>query len=268
MRGSTHTFAMASAAGLAFVAILALAAFSAGPGNTVFAQDSPSLGIDTDPTGNTATSLGSRQVCIAVDSGDSFDIDITVENVSELSAWEAYMGYDAAIVQIVDRDVQMFLTSAPSSNSFDMSESVPDSSEPYRIGAANLSDPLESVSGSGVLARLTLQAVGGGVTDLTVGSQPTDAGRPIGPTLTDVNGNQIADSDGDSMFDAPILDAIIAVDESCDSSEGVATAVLGGDDGGVAWWILLAAAVGLVATASIGGAAFITLRRTGSKPAS
>ena len=268
MRGSTHIFAMASAAGLVIVAILALAAFSAGSVHTVLAQDSPSLGIDADPTGNTATLLDSRQVCIAVDSGDSFDIDITVENVSDLSAWEVYLGYDASVIQVVDRDVQMFLTSAPGSNAFDLSESVPDNNDPFRIGAANISDPPEGVSGSGVLARLTLQAVGGGVTDLTVGPQPTDAGRPIGPTLTDVNGNQIADSDGDSMFDAPILDAIIAVDESCDTSGGVATAVLGGDDGGVAWWIFLAAAVGLVATAGIGGVAFITLRKVGSKPAS
>lgn len=258
---------MASAAGLVIVALFALATFSAGSSNTAFAQDSPALGIDVDPSGNSATLLGTRQVCLAVESGDSFDIDVTVENISDLSAWEAYLGYDASVIQVVDRDVQMFLTSAPGSNAFDLSESVPDNSDPYRIGAANISDPPEGVSGSGVLARLTIQAVGGGVTDLTVGPQPTDADRPIGPTLTDVNGNQIADSDGDSMFDAPILDAVIAVDESCDSTSGVATAVLSGDDGGVAWWIFLAAALGLVATAGIGGVAFITLRKTGSKPA-
>ena len=258
---------MASAAGLVLVAILALATFSAGSVHTALAQDSPSLGIDVDPTGNSATLLGSRQVCLEVASGDSFDIDVTVENISDLSAWEVYLGYDASVIQVVDRDVQMFLTSAPGGNAFDLSESVPDNNDPFRIGAANIADPPEGVSGSGVLARLTLRAVGSGVTDLTVGPQPTDAGLPIGPTLTDVNAKQIGDSDGDSLFDSPILDAVIAVDESCDTGGGAAIAVLGGDDGGVAWWIFLAAAVGLVATAGMGGIAFITLRKAGSKPA-
>ena len=258
---------MASTAGLVFAVIIALALFTVGPAHTALAQDSPSLGIDVDPTGNSSTLLGTRQVCLEVTSGASFDIDITVENVAELSAWEAYLGFDGSVIQIVDRDVQLFLTSAPGSNAFDLSESVPDNKSPFRIGAANITDPPEGVTGSGVLARLTVEAIGTGTTDLTVGPQPTDAGFPIGPTLTDVDGNQIADSDGDSMFDAPILDAVIAVDESCDSSGGVATAVLSGDDGGVAWWIFLAAAVGLVASASIGGVAFITLRKAGAKTA-
>ncbi len=258
---------MASAAGLVLAVLIGLSLSTAGSTHTALAQDSPSLGIDVDPTGNSATLLGDRQVCLEVTSGASFDIDVTVENVTELSAWEIYLGYDASVIQIVDRDVQMFLTSAPGSNAFDLSESVPDNRAPFRIGAANITDPPEGVTGSGVLARLTVTAIAGGVADLTVGPQPTDAGRPIGPTLTDVDGNQIADSDGDSMFDAPILDAVIAVDESCDSSGGVATAVLTGDDGGVAWWIFLAAAVGIVATASIGGIAFITFRRAGVKTA-
>lgn len=267
MRGSTHIFVMVLAAGLSALAISFLSVLTGGYTPAALAQGSSSLAIDVDPSGNTATLLDTRQVCVEVSSGDTFDIDITVENVEDLSAWEAYLGFDNDVVHVVGRDVQMFLTSSPGANAFDLSASVPhDSDTPYRVGAANIADPPEGVSGSGVLARLTLEAVGPGVTELSIGLQQSDIGQPAGPTLTDVNANQIADSDGDAFFDAPILGANVAVDESCDASgaNGPITVLTGGgDEGGIAWWIFLAAAVGLVATAGIGGIALITLRRTG-----
>lgn len=264
MRGSTHifTFALALVAG----ALFAVSVVVGGSPPAALAQGTPTLAIDVDPTGNSATLLDTRQVCIEVDSGDTFDIDLTVENVTDLSAWQVYLGFDNSVVNVVDRDVQMFVASGPAANAFDISGSVPHNEDrPYLVGAANIEDPPAGVSGSGVLARLTLTAVGSGVTDLTTGLQPTDIGQPVGATLTDVNGNQIADSDDDSFFDAPILDAKVAVDESCDGSGAVGpTAVLGGDGSGIAWWVFLAAAVGLVVTAGAGGVALITLRRTDS----
>lgn len=265
MRGSTHIllFALASVAG---ASILAFSVLIGGSTPATLAQGSPTLAIDVDPTGNSATLLGTREVCIEVDNGATFDVDLTVENVTDLSAWTVYVGLDTDIVHVVDRDVQMFVASGPGANAFDFSNSVPhDADRPYLVGAANIADPPEGITGSGVLARLTLEAVGSGSTDLVAGLQPTSTGEPVGPTLTDVNGNQIADSDDDSFFDAPILDARVAVDEGCDGSvaEGP-TAVLGGGDSGIAWWIFLAAAIGLVATAGIGGVALITLRKTGS----
>jgi len=110
--------------------------------------------------------------------------------------------------------------------------------------------------------------VGSGLTDLTAGIQQTSIQQPVGPTLTDVNGNQIADSDDDSFFDGPILDAKVAVGQGCDGSgaAGPSTVLSGGDDG-IASWIFLAAAVGLVATVGIGGIALITFRRSGSDAA-
>lgn len=266
MRGSTHIFSVAAAAGSVIAALFAVAVLNVATAPAALAQGSPTLGIDVDPTGNGATVLGAREVCIEVSSGDTFDVDITIESVEGLSAWEAYFGFDQEVVNVVDRDVQLFLTSTPAANAFDVSDSVPhDDDRPYRVGAANIADPPEGASGSGVLARLTLEATGSGMTDLTVGIQPTDIDKPVGPTLTDVDANQIGDSDGDSFFDAPTLDAKVAVDESCDGSGAVGpTTALSGGGGGIAWWIFLAAAVGLVATAGIGGVALITLRRTGS----
>lgn len=264
MRGSTHIFTLALAviAGAVFV----VSALAGGSSPAALAQGTPTLAIDVDPTGNSATLLGPREVCIEVDNGDTFDVDLTVKDVTDLSAWQAYIGFDNTVVNVVDRDVQMFVASGPGANAFDISGSVPhDEDRPYLVGAANIADPPEGISGSGVLARLTLEAVGDGLTDLTSGLQPTDIEQPVGPTLTDVNGKQIADSDGDSFFDAPILDAKVAVGQGCDGSgaEGPTT-VLSGGGSGIAWWVFLAAAVGLVVTAGIGGVALITLRRTDS----
>lgn len=267
MRGTTLLFV--SAAGLLAAASLLMSTPASGPSPAALAQGTPSLAIDVDPTGNSATVLGTRQVCIEADTGDRFDVDVTAENVEQLSAWEMYLGYDNAVVNVVDRDVQLFTASSPSANAFDISASVPhDEDTPFRIGAANIADPPEGVSGSGVLARLTLEAVGAGVTDLDVGIQPSNIGKPVGPTLTDVDSNQIADSDGDSFFDGPILSGIVAVDESCANSgaDGAIAILSGSDGGGLAWWIFLAAAVGLVATAGIGGIALITFRRTAGSP--
>jgi hypothetical protein len=262
MRGSNCMFALAAASMAAVV--FAISVLIGGPVPAALAQATPSLAIDVDPVGNSATALATREVCVEADTGDRFEVDVTVENVGELSAWEMYLGYDNTVVTVVDRDVQLFTASSPSANAFDISASVPhDSDTPFRIGAANIADPPEGVSGSGVLARLTLEAVGAGTTELDVGIQQSDIGKPVGPTLTDVNGNQISDNDGDSFFDGPILSGTVTVDRSCTDSAGDGPiTVLSGGGGGISWWIFLAAAVGLVATAGIGGIALITFRRT------
>jgi len=90
----------------------------------------------------------------------------------------------------------------------------------------------------------------------------TDANRPVGSTLTDVDANHLGDSDGDTYFDGPTLDASIAVDQDCPSDAQGAVAVLtGSDGGGVSAWIFAAAALGVVLTAGFGGIALFRLRR-------
>jgi hypothetical protein len=122
------------------------------------------------------------------------------------------------------------------------------------------------VDGSGVLARLTLEAAGPGVSDLSVRSVPTSAGAPVGPVLTDSDAQHIGDSDGDSFFDGAILDAQVAVDESCPAdAEGPIEVLTSGGDDGVSSWIFIAGAVGIVAAVSFGGLALIRLRRSGTR---
>ena len=73
--------------------------------------------------------------------------------------------------------------------------------------------------------------------------------------------------DADALQQYPVFGKLGFYGVNMDTTSGAATAVFSGDDGGVAWWIFLAAAVGLVATAGMGGIAFIRLRKAGSKPA-
>ncbi len=236
-----------------------------GGGRSAGAQGGPSIGIDVDPTGNQPASLGTRNVCLEVRKGDRFQIDLVAENMTGLSAWETYMSFDANVVNVVDRDVQQFLATAAEGNVFDISESVPDDVAPYRVGGANISDPPAGVDGSGVLARLTLEAMGSGLTTISLAPIRVDVGT-IGPTFTNVDGGRIGDSNGDSFFDGPFLDGQIAVDQPCPGGEGVTPASLANSSGGLAWWVFLAIAAGIVAAAGIGGVAFFRLRRAGSNP--
>ncbi len=233
-------------------------------GGHAAAQTSTTLAIDVDAAGNTPTSLAARDQCVSVAVGSTLQIDITIEDVVDLTAWEAYLTYDEQVVNIVDRDVQQFLAYEPDSNVIDTSKSVPDDDGRYGVGAAAISQPLVGVDGDGVLARLTLEAVGPGRTTLSISPSPTDiVGRPVAPTVTDVEGLQIGDSDGDSYFDGPILDADVAVGQGCDGSQ-ILQVVGGGGGDGIPTWAFLAVVVGVVATVGFTGVALIAMRRSGS----
>ena len=181
------------------------------------AQDPVSLAVDADPTGNTATSLGPADQCLAVRSGDSFQVDITVTDVTDLLGWEAYVIYDASVVKVTDRDVKLFMAANAGSNIFDASDAPANANGHYRVAAADIADPPAPDSGSGVLARLTFTALSPGVSLISLrGLDLTGDGRlDVGPILTALGGERIGDRTGDSYFDGPLSDAWIAVDGDC-----------------------------------------------------
>jgi len=238
-----------------------------------YAQDETTIGVDATADGNTATSLSSIDSCVSVDKGETFDVDVFVVNVTDLLAWEAYLAYDNAVVQVVDRDVDMFQAADPGSSVFNTSESVPPNDDGlFRVGGADLIDPPAGDSGSGVLARLTLKALDEGRTSLSI--EPADLdddGEPdIGPTLTDIDAERIGDTDGDSFFDGPIFVAEVAVDSDC--TDTVSTPIAGpasetaggGGDGGWRWWMtaIIAAGGGVAILAAV----VYRLRRSARKP--
>jgi hypothetical protein len=189
------------------------------------AQGTVSIGVDADPTGNTATSLGPIDSCVSVRSGDTFQVDIFVTDVVDLLAWETYFSYDMTVVKITDRDVMMFQAANPGSQVFDASEGLPDIDGRNRIAAADISEPPAPDSGSGVLARLTLEAVGSGVSPASLSPIDVNGDGIIdyGPFLRDAQGTSVGDADGDGFFDGPIINAEIAVDTACPGGTSVAS---------------------------------------------
>ena len=181
------------------------------------AQALTSIGVDADPTGNTATSLGPIDSCVSVSTGDTFEVDIFVRDVVDLMAWEAFFVYDSSIISIVDHDVQVFQAANAGSNVFDFSDNLPDLDGRYRLSAADLGEPPAPDSGSGVLASLTLKAMGPGLSPASLPSIDFDGDGTmhLGPFLRDVRGDPIDDLDNDGFFDGQGFNAQIAVDMAC-----------------------------------------------------
>lgn len=219
-----------------------------------------SLSIDADPSGNSATTLGPTDPCVRVATGSTFQVDLFVRDVVDLLAWSVYLEFDPQVVRVVDRDVQMFQAANPGSNVVDASAETPNSEGLYSLGAVDTADPPSPDSGSGVLARITLEAVGKGISPLRLAFRDLDGdGDPDqGPFLRNVAGQIIGDETGDTFFDGPIEDAQVAVGERCPGSEeGSGERLSPAALAGIALAIVLAAiATGL-------GATSLVLRRRG-----
>ena len=183
------------------------------------AQVTVTIGVDVEPAGNTAISLGPIDSCLSVSTGDTFQVDVFVTDVVDLLAWETYFVYDISVINVVSRDGMMFQAANEGSNVFDVSEGLPDIDGRYRIAAVDLADPPAPDSGSGVLARLTLKAVGAGVSPLSLSGIDIngDGTVDLGPFLTNIEAESITDLNDDGLFDGPIANAEITVGGACPS---------------------------------------------------
>ena len=134
-------------------------------------QASPgvTIGVDADPTGNTATSLGTIDPCISVSNGATFDVDIFIKDAADLQMWHVILRYDSSAINVVDRNVYMFLASNAGSDVGDLSFGDSGLSGAYDLLARDAAEePGAHETGSGVLARLTLKAVAPGLTTAMV----------------------------------------------------------------------------------------------------
>ena len=218
----------------------------------VRAQD-VSIGIDADPTGNTATRLGTIDSCVEVATGDIFQVDIFVRDVTDLLAWSADFQTDPGIVQVVDRDVELFQAANEGSNVFDGSQQTPDGDGLYSLSAVDTADPESPDSGSGILARVTIEALAAGVSPLVLAFSDVDDDGTIdrGPFLSNVDAEPIGDDNGDTFFDGDIDNAQVAVDTPCP---------VGGDDDDLSVWVIVAVVLGAAAALVAIGIAAIVLR--------
>jgi hypothetical protein len=168
----------------------------------------------------------------------------------------------------VDRDVKLFLESAEGSQVVDTSKQTPDGSGQYTTGGVDTADPLAPETGSGVLARLTLEAKADGASEISLAGidANADGKDDRGVFLRNVDGDIIGDDDEDTFFDGPVASAKIVVGESCEDSDAKVVAASGtegsgdDDDGGDALPLVVGGAIafGLIALA---GAGYLAYRR-------
>jgi hypothetical protein len=172
------------------------------------------VGVDVNPAGNTATSLGTINSCIPVDLQDSFYIDLIIQDVTNLNSVDGSFRFDGDILEVTGVDVQYILADTPGSSVSSYSDSVPNSSGSFQVTAFDYGVAPES--GEGILARLEITAIGPGISKANFDWRPDDY-EISGVILLDETGTAIGDTSEppDDYFDGTILEAEIAVGEPC-----------------------------------------------------
>lgn len=224
--------------------------------------------IDAEPAGNTATSLQPTDFCREVETGDTFDVDIIIEDVSNLFTFAATLSYDESKLRVIDNDIEFLLASDPSSDLVDVSENPPDVDGLFRISAFDrASEATAAENGSGVLARVTLEALDAGTVTLSL------AIPGVSPNLIDDEGKPLQPADDLDVWLGDIFDAQIAIDEPCSEPTPAPTdtpaptntptgdSVEDGNDGGGSDLTVVWVIVGVLAGASALAIGFVAWRR-------
>jgi hypothetical protein len=192
-------------------ALVAAALMFLSPGGAVVTE--PVVSVDTNPTDNTATFVGTIDPCreVTVDPL-GFDIDVTIEQVIDLAGFEAHLVYDPSVLKVTGVDYSYFLATAGSVTNWG---EAPTSLNPDTDGTlsmvATLSIPLPATgaTGEGVLARVSLEAVANGLSELNLNDIK----------LADINTQPIGDETGDQVFDGPVANGQIAVAQPCSTPD-------------------------------------------------
>jgi hypothetical protein len=168
------------------------------------------LGIDADPSGNTATSLGTIERCIEVSSGESFDIDVFVDAIPEdreLWGFSYNLHYDSGRLRVTGCNQDMLLASQPGSDVDDAGDCgyFPQTDGQFNTGAYDFGT-VEPGGSLGVLGRYKLQAVGSGSSVLTLSVVS------IGDLAGEIPIDELHDGAWTPMY------GVIAIDEPCDGA--------------------------------------------------
>jgi len=178
---------------------------------TVASQSGPVLGVDADPAGSSATVVGTIDSCRRVAAGETFQVDVTVQQVNNLAGFEAALLYDPSVLKVTDVDYELFLATA--GDVLAVGETPPDADGSLSLSAALFPLPDVGTSGDGVLARVTFEAVGEGECGLDLSAVK----------LADINLQPIGDTSGDDFFDGLVSRGQIHVNQPCPSSTPTAT---------------------------------------------
>ena len=152
------------------------------------------LGVDVKIDDDSASGLGTIDNCKRVEVGDTFAIDVYITDVTGLQGWELRLNFDSLLLTLTGEDTQYIL------NGFPLADK--ESAGQYFFGVAGTAP----VSGSGVLVRITFQAVSNGSSALHI---RTDA--PYAPRLNN------------DQFSGSVSDAQIAIGQGCDVPTAIPT---------------------------------------------
>jgi len=178
---------------------------------------SVTVGIDADPTGNTATTLGSIESCRSVINGATFTVDFWVKDIPSpgIEGFQGDLGYAPTRLNVTGYNVGMLLAANSGSSVTDFTRTavgdpdhLPDADGKFTPAAFDFGTvPGHTETGSGVLVRITLKAIANGTSPLTLTkvklSDPANPPNPIG------------DTNGDNIFDGSISNAEIRIGEPC-----------------------------------------------------
>ena len=196
-------------------------------GQPAEAATATEVGIDADPTGNTATSLGPIQTCFSVTPGVPFSVDIYIKGVvGGINGFSATLLFSPGVFKIptvgqggTATDVDLLLASAGGSNVVDQSDPLPgvtSSSGQYTAAATDQGGVAES--GDGVLARITFTALATGKTSLLL------AIPSISPSLTGGDGLAIQPADAFGVYTGTVIGAQIYAGLPCPGTNSAPTA--------------------------------------------
>ncbi|MCH7483588.1 MAG: hypothetical protein IIA90_00390, partial [Chloroflexi bacterium] len=238
-------------------------------------QSQVRVGVDADPSGNTATSISDVQDCREVGLDDSFQIDVFVEDVSNLDGLQFNLVYNPDVVNVVGLEVDSentFLASGSSGPLIDLSNfddpvAMEDTDGTFVVAVGDFGD---AESGEGVLARISLRAIGTGQSDLALANLIITSLNAQGTSLP--------------IEGVIITNAAVAVEASCEPPEqpipptppppaatdaapglngtadvdtdepGGGTSGNGDDGNDSTTWIVIGIAAGAVALIAVGGA--------------
>ena len=126
------------------------------------------VAVDVNTSDNTATSLGALDSCVQIAANASVDVDIIVDAIPAdrpLTAFQFNLFYDPAIVNVTAVNHEMLLAANEFQPLAVLTNPVPDSDGDFLVAINDITFNQES--GPGVLARITLAAKGGGVSNLS-----------------------------------------------------------------------------------------------------
>ena len=223
------------------------------PGLTVGIDMKPSTTPDTngDNVYELPINLSSFERCRDILPGQSFQpgqqisIDVFVLDATTLSAFQADIEYDGSVVKIVSSftgttpsnpnpspNKTMFLSAQAGSTVTNTSQNDPDpltgalltadTDGNYEAGAFD-SGNINGDNGSGVLARLKVEAVAAGVSPFNFEFNPA---LVRGVTLNNAAGAHPGDANADGLFDGPFINSqsTIAVAQPDGNGNGVSNA--------------------------------------------